>query len=232
MYRSVKTIVSIIALFSMISINAPAQSGRGRPSGPPQPQPRPTPKPNMPATGVIGVPEGGKLAAQDPDVAISRYKLKNGLTVIIRERHSSPLVAVNVSVKTGLINDPDDLIGMCRLTRYMVLKGTAKRSGAAVDRDVARLGGVLNSEVGYDLTSYSLIAPSESYQAMVELLSDLIRNPTFKPEDVKGAAQLALLESRREQDDADGVAIEKLFATAFTASPVKRGRAVSDTFPA
>src|SRR5262245_27664431 len=133
MYRSVKTIVSIIALFSMISINAPAQSGRGRPSGPPQPQPRPTPKPNMPATGVIGVPEGGKLAAQDPDVAISRYKLKNGLTVIIRERHSSPLVAVNVSVKTGLINDPDDLIGMCRLTRYMVLKGTSKRPGAAVE---------------------------------------------------------------------------------------------------
>src|SRR5215468_4270446 len=229
MHRCGKTIVSIIALISLISAVAPAQSGRGRQNS--QPAPKPTPKPNMPATGVIGVPEGGKLAAQDPDVAISRYKLKNGLTVIIRERHSSPLVAVNVSVKAGLINDPTDLAGMSRLTRYMVLKGTAKRSGAAVDRDVARLGGVLNSEIGYDLTSYSLIAPSESYQAMVELLSDLIKNPTFKPEDVKGAAQLALLESRREQDDADGVAVEKLFATAFTANRLKRGGAVSDTFP-
>src|SRR6266540_850408 len=229
MHRCGKTIVSTIALFSLISAIALAQSGRGR--QPSQPAPKPTPKPNMPATGVIGVPEGGKLVAQDPDVAISRYKLKNGLTVIIRERHSSPLVAVNVSVNAGLINDPDDLVGMSRLTRYMVLKGTAKRPGAAVDRDVARLGGILSSEIGYDLTSYSLIAPSESYQAMVELLADLIQNPAFKPDDVKGAAQLALLESRREQDEADRVAIEKLFATAFTANRLKRGSAVSDAFP-
>ncbi|HEU0177133.1 MAG TPA: pitrilysin family protein [Blastocatellia bacterium] len=229
MYRSGKTIVSIIALFSLISAIALAQSGRGRP--PAQPAPKPTPKPNTPATGVIGVPEGGKLKAHELDGAISRAVLINGLTVIIRERHSSPLVAVNVSVKAGLINDPDDLVGMSRLTRYMILKGTAKHPGAAVDRDVATLGGVLNSETGYDLTSYSLIAPSESYQAMVELLADLIKNPAFKSEDVKGAAQLALLESRREQDDADRAAVEKLFATAFTANPLKRGAAVSDTFP-
>ena len=66
---------------------------------------------------------------------------------------------------------------------------------------------------------------------MVELLADLIQNPAFKPEDVKGAAQLALLESRREQDAVDRAAIEKLFATAFTANRPKRGSAVSDTFP-
>jgi zinc protease len=232
MYRSGKTIVSIIALFSLISAGALAQSGRGQRGQPTQPAPRPTPKPNMPATGVLGVPEGGKLAAYDePDGAISRARLRNGLTVIIRERHSSPLVAVNVSVKAGLINDPDDLIGLSRLTRYMILKGTAKRSGAAVDRDVARLGGALSSEIGYDLTSYSLIAPAESYQGMIELLADLIQNPAFNPEDVKGAAQLALLESRREQDDAGMAAIEKLFATAFTANRLKRGAAVPDTFP-
>src|SRR5262245_28289877 len=229
MHRCGKTIVSMIALFSLISAIALAQSGRGR--QPSQPAPKPTPKPNMPATGVIGVPDGGKLVARDDDVAISRYKLRNGLTVIIRERHTTPLVAVNCSVKAVLINDPDDLVGMSRLTRYMVLKGTAKRPGAAVDRDVARLGGNLSSEIGYDLTSFSLIAPSESYQAMVELLADLIQNPAFKPEDVKGAAQLALLESRREQDAVDRTAIEKLFATAFTANRLKRGSAVSDTFP-
>ncbi|HEX5085277.1 MAG TPA: pitrilysin family protein, partial [Blastocatellia bacterium] len=230
MYRSGKTIVSIIALFSLISTGAMGQSGRGRGGQSTQPAPRPTPKPKMPATGVLGVPEGGKLVAYDLDGTMARGALKNGLTVIIRERHSSPLVAVNVSVKAGLINDPDDLIGLSRLTRYMILKGTAKRSGAAVDRDVARLGGVLSSEISYDLTSYSLIAPAESYQAMIELLADLIKNPVFNSEDVKGAARLARLESKREQDDAGMSAMEKLFATAFTANRLKRGGAVSDTF--
>ncbi|HKQ79814.1 MAG TPA: insulinase family protein [Blastocatellia bacterium] len=229
MNRSGKTTVSIIALCILISAIAQAQSGRGRQQN--QPPPKPTPKPNLPAPTVLGVPDGGKLADHKLDGAISRAVLKNGLTVIIRERHSSPLVAVNVSVKAGLVNDPDDLSGMARLTRYLVLKGTAARSGAAIDREVARLGGSLNSRIGYDLTSYSLIAPSESYQPMVELLADLIQNPAFKPEDVKGAAQLALLESRREQDAADRAAIERLFSTAFTANRLKRGAAVSDTLP-
>src|SRR5262249_45954176 len=229
MYRSGKTIISIIALFSLISAVAVAQRGGGR--QPRQPPPNPAPKPNPPATSVLGVPEGGKLKDHKLDGAISRYKLKNGLTVIIRERHSSPLVAVNVSVKAGLINDPDGMAGMSRLARYLVLKGTAKHPGAAVDREVARLGGGLSSEISHDLTSYSMIAPSESYQPTVELLADLIQNPAFKPEDVKGAAQLALLESRREQDDADRAAVEKLFATAFTANRLKRSAAVSDAFP-
>ncbi|MGH9852488.1 MAG: M16 family metallopeptidase, partial [Blastocatellia bacterium] len=228
MYRSGKTIVSIIAVFSLISAIAMAQSGRGRQPG--QPPPKPTPKPNTPATTVLGIPEDGKLTRHEVDGAISRAVLKNGLTVIIRERHSSPLVAVNVSVKVGLVNDPDDMAGLARLTRYLVLKGSAARSGAAIDREVARLGAALNSEIGYDLTSYSLIAPSESYQAMIELLADLIRNPAFKPEDVKGAAQLALLESKREQDTADRAALEKLFATAFTANRLKRGGAAADAF--
>ncbi|MGH9765819.1 MAG: M16 family metallopeptidase [Blastocatellia bacterium] len=212
----------------MISAIALAQSGRGRQPAPP---PKPTPKPNTPVTTVLGVPEGGKLARHEVDGASSRAVLKNGLTLIIRERHSSPLVAVNVSVKAGSINDPEEMAGMARLARHLIMKGTAKRSGVAVDREVARLGAVLNSKTDYDQTSFSSIAPSESYQAIVELLADLIQRPAIKPEDVNGAAQLALIESRREQDRADVAPIEKLFATAFTANRLKRGGAVADTLP-
>src|SRR5262249_12204863 len=142
MYRSWKTTVSFIAMVSLISAIALAQSGRGRqPAHPPQ---KPTPKPNLPGTTVIGVPDGGKLKDHKLDGSISRAIFRNGLTVIIRESHSSPLVAVNVSVKAGLVNDPDDLAGMARLTRYLVLKGTAAHPGAALDREVASLGGAFD----------------------------------------------------------------------------------------
>src|SRR5262249_29359803 len=142
MYRSWKTIISIIALFSLISGVAVAQGGGGR--QPSQPPPKPAPKPNLPATSVLGVPEGGKLKDHKLDGAISRAILKNGLTVIIRERHSSPLVAVNVSVKAGLVNDPDDMAGMARLTRYLGLEGKAAHAGRGMDRKWAGFGGVLN----------------------------------------------------------------------------------------
>ena len=226
MYRSSKLIAFILALISMAPLNVFAQSGRGRQPAPPPP--KPAPKPPGAVTTVLGVPEGGKLTRQDVDGATSRYALKNGLTVIIRERHSSPLVAVNLSVKAGSVNEPDEMAGMVRLTRQLILKGAAARPGAAIDREVARLGGVLNSTVTYDQTSFNLIAPSESYQAMVELLADLIQRPAFNADEVKKAAQLVTLESRREQDAAATAAIERFYATAFTANRLKRGGAVSD----
>jgi zinc protease len=232
MYRNSKLIALNLALVSLASIvffaqsGVFAQSGRGR--GPVTPAPKPTPKPNTPVTTVLGVPEGGKLAKHEAEGFTSRAVLKNGLTVVIRERHSSPLVAINVAVKAGSINEPDEMAGMARLTRQLILKGTATRSGAAIDREVARLGGVLNSKITDDQTSFSVIAPAESYQPMIELLADLIQRPSLNAEDLRGAAQLALLESKREQDVAETAAMEKFHATAFTASRLKRERSAAD----
>ncbi len=232
MYRNSKLIALNLALISLVSIvffaqsGVFAQSGRGR--GPTTPAPKPTPKPNAPVTTVLGVPDGGKLAKHVADGATSHAVLKNGLTVVIRERHSSPLVAINVTVKAGSINEPDEMAGMARLTRQLILKGTATRAGAAIDREVARLGGVLNSKVTDDQTWFSVIAPAESYQAMIELLADLIQRPSLNADDLRGAAQLALLESKREQDVAETAAPEKFYATAFTASRLKRQRSAAD----
>ncbi len=230
MYRRIKFIALILALASFAAIpasfNASAQSGRGRQPAPPTP--KPTPKPTGAVTTVLGVPEGGKITKQEIDGPTSRRVLKNELTVIIRERHSSPLIAVRVSVKAGPVNEPDEMAGMARLTRQLILKGTATRTGAAIDREVARLGGALSSEVSYDQTSFNIIGPSESYQAMIELLAEVIQRPAFNADDVKKAAQLALLESRREQDAVETAALEKMFATAFTANRLKRGSAVSE----
>src|SRR5262249_24123035 len=116
--------------------------------------------------------------------------------------------------------------------RQLILKGTATRSAAAIGHEVGKLGGVLSSKSEYDETSYSFIAPSESYQAMIELLADLIQRPALNAVDVKGAAQLALLESKREQDYVETAAMGKLFSTAFLESRLRRAGAVSDNLPA
>jgi zinc protease len=225
MYRRITQTAFILTLISMFTINAYAQSGRGRQTAPPQP--KPTPKTNVPGTTVLGIPDGGKLVKQDPDGSTSRFVLRNGLTTIIRERHSSPLVSVNVTVKAGTVSESDEKAGMAQLARLMILNGTAKRSGTAVEKEVARLGGILTSQVSYDHTTFNIIAPAESYQAIIELLADLIQRPAFKPSDLKTAAQLVIIESRK--DRSESTAVDKLYATAFTANRLKRGGSVSES---
>lgn len=222
--RFIGFVFSLVLTATIVSASF-GQSGRGRQPAPP----KPTPKPNLPATTVLGVPDGGKLVRQDLDGVTCRYVLRNGLTVIIRERHSAPLVTVNVSVKAGSINLSDEMAGMANLTHRMMLRGTAKRPGAAIEKEVARLGGSLSSQVTYDQTSFNLVAPAESYQSMVELLADLIIRPAFNADDLKKASQAVRLDFKSEQDKTVPAAIEKLFATAFTANRVKRGSAISET---
>jgi hypothetical protein len=149
----------LIALIIILvfAVAAPAQSGRGRNTPPPPPQPKPT-APNVPKTTVLNVPDGGKLLRQDIDGATTRNVMKNGITVLTRERHSVPLVAVNVYVKVGSLNETDEQAGLAQLVQRMILRGTAKRPAGTIEKEAARLGGVLNAESGYDHTAFSLIA--------------------------------------------------------------------------
>lgn len=145
--------VVISAAISLSAIGSLAQSGRGRTT--PTPTPKPAPKPAVPITTVLGIPDGGKLVRQDQDKdnpMTSRFTLRNGLTVITKEKHSSPLVVVNVLVKTGILGESDEVAGIARLTQKAVLRGTATRNAAAIEKEIAKLGGLMTSDVGYDET--------------------------------------------------------------------------------
>jgi zinc protease len=230
MFRRVTKSVVFLVSISLLSPFALAQSGRGRTPTNPPPQPKPTTtKPNVPTT-VLGIPDGGKLTKQDMDGLTSRFALRNGLTVMVRERHSSPLIAINVAVKAGNLSEPDDAVGIARLTHKAILRGTEKRDGAAIAKEAAKLGGVLTSQISPEQASFTLIAPAESYAAMVELLADLILHPAFKEEGLKKAAADVLLDSKRAQDDPEQAVMDKLFATAFATHRLKRGSAVPEGF--
>jgi zinc protease len=217
-----------LALILIGSAGVIAQSGRGRGTPPP---PKPTPKPGTPAvpvTTVLNVPEGGKILRQDVESATTRYVLKNGLTIIIRERHSSPLAAVTTYVKAGYFNEPDEIAGLAHLMEHMFFKGTPTRPLGTIASETRRLGGVLNASTFYEKTSYYTVAPAESLPKILEIQADLLQNPTFDAAELKKEALVVIQESKRKQDNATALALERMLATAFTAHRMKRWRIGSD----
>src|SRR5262245_47627892 len=107
-----RQLIALMILIPVFTVAVLAQSGRGRNTPPPAPQPKPSTAPNVPKTTVLNVPDGGKLLRQDIDGATLRNVMKNGITVLIRERHGTPLLAVNVYVKVGSLNETDEQAGM------------------------------------------------------------------------------------------------------------------------
>ena len=72
-------------------------------------------------------------------------RLRNGLTVIVREDHSAPVVAVVTHVKAGYFDEPDTLIGISHVLEHMYFKGTVRRGPGEIARETKDAGGYLNA---------------------------------------------------------------------------------------
>ena len=119
---------------------APAQTAAAAPGRPPTPPAevvaarvtpdadfraqRPTPSPERP----FKVP------------AVKRFRLKNGLKVILAESHKLPLVGMELVIKTGNAANPKGKAGLADLTADMLDEGTKTRNALAIADDLATLG--------------------------------------------------------------------------------------------
>ncbi len=225
MYRSILKLLLLTAAFVLASPSiASAQSGRGRR---PTPPPKPTPQPGtLPKPTVLNVPEGGKIVRLDVDGATTRYVLKNGLTVLVRERHSTPLAAVVTYVKVGPFNEPDETAGLAHLMEHMFFKGTPARPAAKTEAQ--RLGGLLEASTFYEKTAFRATAPAESLVKILELQADLLQNPAFEESELKKEAHFIIQEKRHRQDNPTVFALERMQAAAFTQHRIRRGPIGSD----
>src|SRR5215467_8428155 len=123
MNKTVKvTLILISVVFSNLCFygsSAMAQSGRGRKSTeteksdekPSTPQPQPNIGP---------IPDGGRIMKQEGDGVNSRFILKNGVTIIIREAQSLPLASIVTYVKAGPQQEDESARGVATLTENLL----------------------------------------------------------------------------------------------------------------
>jgi len=227
----IRTIPFRVAFFIFVlCLTSFAQSGRGRQQQPP-PQPKPTPRPSTPGTQggavtVLNVPEGGRLLRQEINGRTTRYVLRNGLTILISERHSVPLAAATVFVKAGALSETDDRAGIANLTLSWLMR-SSDLSG-----QMAKLGARFSSELDYDSATIRMIAPSESLESGMKLIAGLLNNPSFPAAEFSKASFDASRSARRFQDGAEHVSLDRMLATAFSVHNLRRGLFPSSPAPA
>jgi predicted Zn-dependent peptidase len=130
-------------------------------------------------------------------------KLANGLTVLVLEQHKLPTVAFTLWVKTGALADPKDMPGLAKATAEMLREGTTHRTSAQLAADVDGLGASLmaSAEFGAGTSTVSASGLSESTERLLELMSDVVLNPTFPADEFAKyqRRQLAQVEQMRSR---------------------------------
>ncbi|PXA05133.1 insulinase family protein [Coraliomargarita sinensis] len=153
---------------------------------------------------------------------VERHVLENGLTLVHRPDYSSEVVSVQVWVKTGSIHE-DTLIGsgLSHYLEHLLFKGTARREGKAISREVHAMGASMNAYTTFDRTVYYIDGPSSAFPEMADVLSDLVLHSTLPEAEVLRERDVILREIDMGLDDPDRQLTQALFRTAFCRHPYR-----------
>ncbi|EYF03126.1 M16 family metallopeptidase [Chondromyces apiculatus] len=106
------------------------------------------------------------------DVPFTRYTLPNGLTVILHEDHTLPLVAVNTMVKVGSRHEEAKRTGFAHLFEHLMFMGTERVPTKRFDAWMEAEGGWNNAWTSEDRTDYYDVAPAHALPLLLWMEAD------------------------------------------------------------
>ena len=110
-------------------------------------------------------------------INFSRFRLDNGLRVIVHEDRSTPLVAMNILYDVGSKDENPSFTGMAHLFEHLMYCGTANIP--EYDLPLQLAGGENNAFTNNDITNYYLTLPSGNIETAFWLESDRMIEPDF-----------------------------------------------------
>lgn len=150
-----------------------------------------------------------------PEIAFAKFRLANGLTLIVHEDFSAPLVATQLRFNVGSKDEPEGYSGFAHLFEHLLFKESANRRGNWF-RTIEGLGGSnVNGTTSTDRTNYYQTVPTAALDTVLWMESDRMGYllPAVTPE--KLAEELSVVKNEKRQRE--GEPYGRVFETITTA---------------
>jgi predicted Zn-dependent peptidase len=154
--------------------------------------------------------------ATDPSTErnLRRTVLPNGLIVLTERMEHLRSVAMGVWVQSGSRYEEAEINGISHFVEHMLFKGTKSRSAQHIAREMDAIGGNLDAYTGKETICFSVKALSNHVPIALDVLSDLVLNPTFADTDIERERGVILEEIKIDEDNPD-VLVHELFTQSF-----------------
>ena len=147
-------------------------------------------EPSLPA-GVTLV-EAYDGSTGDFSIPFSKYTLDNGLTVVLHEDHSDPMVHVDMTYHVGSNREQPGRSGFAHFFEHMMFEGSANVGAGEFSRIISNAGGTLNGTTNSDRTNYFETMPVNQLETALWLEADrmglLLQAVTQEEFDIQRAA--------------------------------------------
>ncbi|MBD3669883.1 MAG: insulinase family protein [Gammaproteobacteria bacterium] len=151
---------------------------------------------------------------------IHEYMLDNGMKVLVKEDHRSPVVVSQVWYRVGASDEYGGITGVSHVLEHMMFKGTKAHGPGEFSRIIAENGGRENAFTGKDYTAYFQTLEKSRLEVSFEMEADRMRNLLLPPEEFEKEVKVVMEERRmRTEDNPQALTYEQFNATAFFSSP-------------
>jgi zinc protease len=150
-------------------------------------------------------------------LSIDRYRMSNGLSLLLCEDKSAPVVSVHTWFRVGSRHEREGKTGLAHLFEHLMFNEIEGRGAGFFDRKLEEAGAESNASTWLDWTQYNIAIPKDQLGLVLELEAERMGKLVLREPQVTSEKEVVANERRyRVDDDVEGAVSELLWATAFT----------------
>ncbi len=155
-------------------------------------------------------------------MSVEISKLASGLTIVTDNMPHLETAALGVWAGVGGRDEKPNEHGISHLLEHMAFKGTTRRSSREIVEEIEAVGGDLNAGTSTETTSYYARVMKADVPLALDVLSDILANPAFEPDELEREKNVIVQEIGAAQDTPDDVVFEHLNELCYPDQPMGR----------
>jgi len=152
---------------------------------------------------------------------VRRTVLDNGLVVLTKELHTSPIVTSMIWYRVGSRNEELGQTGKSHFLEHMLFKGTNRFKKGQIDLLTLKNGGTNNAFTSQDFTAYYFNFASDRWNIALEIEADRMVNCNFDPEEFEAEKKVVIEELKGGLDSPWGLLMQEVNAAAYKVHPYR-----------
>jgi zinc protease len=144
-----------------------------------------------------------------------KHSLPNGLTVMLKEIHTAPIISQWVWYRVGSRDERPGITGISHWVEHMLFKGTEQFPAGELDKAISRDGGFWNAMTYIDWTTYFETMPADKIELALRLEADRMVNSIFAPDEVESERTVIISERQGNENNPMFRLDEEMQGTAF-----------------
>ncbi len=150
---------------------------------------------------------------------IKKYQLPNQLTVILVESKKSPVVTVQMWVRTGSADERKKEEGISHFIEHLVFKGTKSFGVGEIASVIEASGGELNAFTSFDQTVFHVTLSREHISTGLQVIREMMGSPNFDADEIDKEREVVCEEIKRSLDSPQRESSRLMFTNAFKKHP-------------